>query len=152
MNKADWHIFQVLTKRSERLARLSEKFSWTPNIWAGVSVESSDYYFRIEDLKRSKAVTKFLSIEPLLGGLPSIGKHLKGIDWVIVGGESGRQARPMNPEWVREIREHCVTQRVPFFFKQWGGTNKKAAGRILDGRTWDEMPESSKRSLATVKV
>jgi protein gp37 len=140
MNKADWHVFQVLTKRAERLAQLSEALTWTPNIWAGVSVENSDYLYRIDYLKRSSARIKFLSVEPLLGRVGALGNYLDGIDWVIVGGESGHGSRPMDIDWVREVRDKCVSRGVKFFFKQWGGRNKKVAGRILDGRTWDERP------------
>lgn len=138
MSKAHWHTFQVLTKRSERLMELSHALPWAANIWMGVTVESKDYIHRIDDLRNSGAYIKFLSIEPLLGPLPEL--NLKGIDWVIAGGESGPGARPMNPDWVFDIRNQCQTARVPFFFKQWGGTKKKKAGRLLEGRTWDEMP------------
>jgi len=138
MRKADWHQFQVLTKRSERLLQLSSRIEWTPNIWMGVSVENSDYAYRIEHLRRTSAHLKFLSLEPLLGPLPNL--NLIDIDWVIVGGESGPNARPMKREWVLQIRDQCVVAEKPFFFKQWGGPVKKRSGRILDGRTWDEMP------------
>lgn len=138
MNKADWHCFQVLTKRSVRLAQLNDKLNWSENIWMGVSVENERFVSRIEDLKKCRASLKFLSLEPLLGPLPKL--KLKGIDWVIVGGESGPGARPMKVEWVRDIRDQCLKAEVPFFFKQWGGVNKKKAGRILDKRTWDEIP------------
>ncbi|MBI4683079.1 MAG: phage Gp37/Gp68 family protein [Nitrospirae bacterium] len=138
MSKAHWHTFQVLTKRSERLIELNHALPWAVNIWMGVTVESKDYTHRIDDLRNSGAYIKFLSIEPLLGPLPEL--NLEGIDWVIAGGESGPGARPMNPDWVSDIRNQCQTARVPFFFKQWGGTRKKKAGRLLEGRTWDEMP------------
>lgn len=138
MGRASWHQFQVLTKRDERLAELGNKLPWKPHIWMGVSVETEQYVHRIEALKSSGACVKFLSLEPLLGPLPSL--KLKGIDWVIVGGESGPGARPMSESWVQDIQQQCRRNRVPFFFKQWGGTNKKKAGRELDGRTWDEMP------------
>lgn len=141
MCRADWHRYQVLTKRSDRLAELSPRLPWKPHIWMGVSVENLDYVFRIEHLRRTGAVVKFLSLEPLLGPLP--GLNLDGIDWVIVGGESGPGARKMNPAWVSEIRDQCVRSRVPFFFKQWGGMRKKQSGRLLEGRTWDEMPVSA---------
>lgn len=138
MNQASWHTFQVLTKRADRLAEISGRLTWGKNIWMGVSVESADYKFRIDLLRETKAQIKFISFEPLIG---SIGKvSLKGIDWVIVGGESGPQARYMLPEWAVDIRDHCLDRKVPFFFKQWGGVNKKKAGRLLNGRTWDEMP------------
>lgn len=138
MQKAYWHNFQVLTKRSERLIKVAGELEWTPNIWMGVSVENTDYKFRIDDLRNTNAIIKFLSIEPLLG---TIGKlDLKGLDWVIVGGESGPRARPMDPDWVIDIRDQCINSKTSFFFKQWGGTNKKKTGRLLDGRTWDELP------------
>lgn len=139
MKEAHWHTFQVLTKRSKRLLELAPHLSWPENVWVGVSVESQDYTWRVYDLQQIPAAVRFLSIEPLLGPIPSL--PLEGIHWVIVGGESGPQARPMRPEWVREIRRQCHEHGVAFFFKQWGGRNKRAAGRILDGRTWDEMPK-----------
>jgi len=138
MRRADWHIFQVLTKRSDRLQELSPMLPWAPHIWMGVSVETLKYTPRIDYLRQTGAMIKFLSLEPLLGPLPSL--NLEGIDWVIVGGESGPRARPMDPAWVLEIRDQCLDARVPFFFKQWGGTRKKKAGRELEGRTWNEMP------------
>jgi protein gp37 len=138
MNQATWHEFQVLTKRSERLRDLSPHLTWSPNIWMGVSVEQAEYAFRIDQLREVGARVKFLSLEPLLGPLPCL--DLSGIDWVIVGGESGPGARPMDAAWARDIRDQCIAASVPFFFKQWGGLNKKKAGRVLDGRTWDEMP------------
>jgi len=141
MRRAHWHRFQVLTKRSERLAELNEKLTWAPNIWMGVSVESDDYCTRIDDLRVTHAHTKFLSLEPLLGPLHRL--DLRGIDWVIVGGESGPRARPMEPAWAIDLRDQCRRAKVPFFFKQWGGRNKKQAGRIIDGETWDEMPRSA---------
>ncbi len=138
MRKAHWHRFQVLTKRSERLAQLNSRLEWAPNIWMGVSVETGKYRSRIDDLRRTDAMLKFLSLEPLLG--PLNGLDYEDIDWVIVGGESGPKARKMDPAWVVDLREQCREASVPFFFKQWGGTNKKKAGRELEGRTWDEMP------------
>ena len=138
MRRASWHEFQVLTKRADRLAKVSPQLDWAPNVWMGVSVESAKYVHRIDDLRKTGAAVKFLSIEPLLGAIPNI--DLTGIDWAIVGGESGPGARPMHPDWVREIREACQQQQVPFFFKQWGGVQKKRTGRELDGQTWDEMP------------
>lgn len=138
MRRAHWHLFQVLTKRSERLAELDSKLTWAPNIWMGVSVETDRYTPRIDDLRETHAHVKFLSLEPLLGPLP--GLDLEGIGWVIVGGESGPKARPISEDWVTDIRDQCRRARVPFFFKQWGGPNKKKAGRLLDGRTWDELP------------
>ena len=138
MRRASQHRFQVLTKRSQRLARLSSRLSWQANIWMGVSVESQEYTFRIEHLRETDAHIKFLSLEPLLGPLTNL--KLEGIDWVIVGGESGPGARAMKTEWVLDIRDQCQDAGIPFFFKQWGGTNKKKAGRVLEDRTWDEMP------------
>jgi protein gp37 len=138
MRRAHWHQFQVLTKRAERVAAMDAQIDWPSNVWMGVSVENADYVERIDALRSTRAQVKFLSIEPLLGPLPKL--KLRGIDWVIVGGESGPGARPMNPAWVEAIRDQCVKAGVAFFFKQWGGTNKKKAGRLLDGRTWDEMP------------
>ena len=138
MRRADWHRFQGLTKRSERLAELAPKLDWAPNVWMGVSVENADYVSRVDDLRAVGAAVRFLSIEPLLGPLPHM--DLRRIDWVIVGGESGPRARPMDPAWVADIRDQCRRAGVPFFFKQWGGTNKKKAGRLLDGRTWSQMP------------
>ncbi len=138
MNDNPHHNFQVLTKRSERLKNISHLLPWTDNIWMGVSVENSDVKFRINDLQKTSAKVKFLSLEPLIGPLKRL--SLKGIDWVIVGGESGFQPRPMNEEWVQNILNQCQKKGVAFFFKQWGGKNKKAAGRILNGKTYDEMP------------
>jgi protein gp37 len=138
MRRASWHRFQVLTKRADRLAQLDPEFQWTANIWMGVSVESDKYRSRIDDLRSTGAKLKFLSLEPLLGPLHDL--VLREIDWVIVGGESGPKARRMDPAWAEDLRDQCSRARVPFFFKQWGGKNKKAAGRILDGRTWDQMP------------
>jgi protein gp37 len=138
MGAACQHRFQVLTKRSLRLHRLSHELDWHPNIWMGVSVESQDYMFRIDHLRETNAHIKFLSLEPLLGPLPDM--DLEGIDWVIVGGESGPRSRVMQLEWVVDIRNQCQAANIPFFFKQWGGTNKKKSGRLLDNRTWDEMP------------
>lgn len=138
MQKANWHRFQVLTKRAERLAVLSEQLPWAENIWMGVSVENEAYTHRIDSLRETDAAIKFLSLEPLLGPLGNL--RLDRIDWVIVGGESGPGARPMNTEWVLSIRDQCIRANVPFFFKQWGGVWKKKFGRTLEGRTWDEMP------------
>jgi len=138
MVDANWHNYQVLTKRSERLAQLSPRLPWQPHIWMGVSVENANYAFRIDHLRRTGAHVKFLSLEPLLGMLPDL--NLQGMDWVIVGGESGPGARVMKKEWVLDIRDQCLEANVPFFFKQWGGTNKKRAGRELDGRFWNQMP------------
>lgn len=142
MCEASHHRFQVLTKRSGRLLQLSGKLPWPENIWMGVTVESVDYTFRIDQLRQTGAAVKFVSFEPLLGPIPNI--NLEGVGWVIVGGESGPGARPMKREWATGIRDQCLAAGVPFFFKQWGGVNKKKTGRTLDGQTWDEMPETSK--------
>ena len=138
MRRAHWHQFQVLTKRSSRLARLAGSLDWPKNVWMGVSVENQEYEFRIDHLRGTPAAVKFLSLEPLLGPLPSL--DLDRIDWVIVGGESGPGARPCEKEWVTEIRDQCQAAEVPFFFKQWGGVNKKRTGRLLEGQIWDELP------------
>jgi protein gp37 len=143
MNRANWHRFQILTKRAERLDALSPLLNWTSNIWMGVSVESDEYRERIDHLRRTGASIKFLSLEPLLGPLSRL--DLTGIDWVIVGGESGPRSRPMDPEWVIDLRDQCRQAGVPFFFKQWGGKNKKQAGRVLERRVWNEMPQVSNR-------
>jgi protein gp37 len=140
MKQAHWHTFQVLTKRAERLEEVSPKLSWAPNIWMGVSVESDRFTYRIDHLRKTKAHIKFLSLEPLLGPLPNL--KLKGINWAIVGGESGPGARPMDGSWVLEIKRQCIGAKVPFFFKQWGGVWKKRNGRLLQGRTWDQMPKT----------
>ncbi len=139
MNQADWHQYQVLTKRAERLEKVSSQLPWAPHIWMGVSVENRDYLWRIDHLRKTKAHVKFLSVEPLLAPLGNL--SLRGIDWVIVGGESGPGARPMEASWVRDIKDQCLRANVAFFFKQWGGVQKKRHGRELEGRTWDEMPE-----------
>jgi protein gp37 len=138
MSLAHWHQFQILTKRSGRLLALNEKINWPPNVWMGVSVESAQYKPRVDHLRKTGARVKFLSLEPLLGPLGTL--DLTGIDWVIVGGESGPGARPMDAEWVVSIRQQCERVDVPFFFKQWGGPQKKRTGRELDGRTHDDMP------------
>lgn len=145
MCRASWHQFQVLTKRSERLLELSPSLDWPDNVWMGVSVESQDYTDRIDHLRKTGAVVKFLSLEPLLGPLP--GLDLRGINWVIVGGESGPGSRPMELEWVLGINAQCRKSRVSFFFKQWGGFNKKKTGRLLQGRTWDELPRIPELAL-----
>ena len=139
MEENPQHIFQVLTKRAERLAELDSKLKWVHNIWMGVSVENQVVQGRIELLQKTNARVKFLSLEPLLGPLPKL--DLTNIDWVIVGGESGRNPRPMDSEWVLDIQKQCEKSDVAFFFKQWGGKNKKKSGRILNGKTYDEMPE-----------
>ncbi|MGH9740973.1 MAG: DUF5131 family protein [Candidatus Acidiferrum sp.] len=138
MGRAHWHQYQVLTKRSERVLELSGELDWMPQIWMGVSVESEKYKYRIDDLRGTGAHVKFLSLEPLLGSLGNL--NLRSIDWAIAGGESGPGARPIDPRWVTEIRDQCVDGGVAFFFKQWGGVQKKKTGRILEGRTWDQMP------------
>ena len=138
MSRASWHTFQLLTKRSGRLLELNPQLSWPVNAWMGVSVESQDYRFRVDHLRQTGAHVRFLSLEPLLGPLP--GLDLRGINWVIVGGESGPGARPLQERWVLDIRDQCRESQVPFFFKQWGGVRKKRAGRLLEGRTWDAMP------------
>jgi protein gp37 len=142
MRRADWHRYQILTKRSQRLRELDPRLPWAPHIWMGVSVESERYIGRIDDLRSTGAHVKFLSLEPLLGPLREL--NLSGIHWVIVGGESGPGARPMEGGWVTDIRDQCLAAKVPFFFKQWGGVNKKKAESMLEGRTWDEMPAGAR--------
>jgi protein gp37 len=146
MGRAHWHRFQVLTKRSDRLANLSDELPWADNIWMGVSVENESYTYRIDHLRETGAAIKFLSLEPLLGPLDNL--RLDGIDWVIVGGESGPRARPMDSEWVISIRDQCLEANVPFFFKQWGGIRKKKFGRALEGKIWDQMPTLSRMASA----
>jgi len=132
------HTFQILTKRSGRLAEIAKYLTWTPNIWMGVTVENIAFTYRIDHLKKIPSAVRFLSCEPLLSSLGPL--DLKKIQWVIVGGESGPGARPMEKNWVIEIRNQCQMQNIPFFFKQWGGVNKKKSGRLLDGLTWQETP------------
>jgi protein gp37 len=139
MNRCPQHTFQILTKRPEIAASLATGLAWTSNIWMGVSVEDQKVVHRIEELRQIPAHVRFLSVEPLIGPIPRL--SLDGVDWVIAGGESGPGSREMKTEWVRDIRDQCINANVLFFFKQWGGVNKKKSGRILDGRTWDEMPE-----------
>lgn len=139
MNENPQHVFQVLTKRAERLLELHKELKWTHNIWMGVSVEEQKVENRIDFLRKTNARVKFLSLEPLIGALPNL--NLENIDWVIVGGESGHNPRPMDADWVIDIQEQCEKSDVAFFFKQWGGKNKKKNGRELNGRTYDEMPE-----------
>jgi protein gp37 len=139
------HTYQLLTKRSRRLQRLSGALNWPPNVWIGVSVESDKYLFRVDHLREVPAAVRFLSLEPLLGPLPRL--SLDGIGWVIVGGESGPASRPVHLDWVTSIRDKCRVADVPFFFKQWGGRTPKAGGRHLQGRTWDEMPPQLRASL-----
>jgi protein gp37 len=147
MRRAHWHRFQILTKRADRLSEISTRLPWKSNIWMGVSVENNDYTFRIDHLRKTEAHVKFLSLEPLLGPLPDL--DLRGIGWVIVGGESGPGARPMDSSWAIDIRDQCLAAGVPFFFKQWGGIRKKKTGRQLEGRTWDEMPDKEPITLAS---
>ena len=138
MNACPQHVFQVLTKRPERLAQLNDRINWTPNIWMGVTIENNKYLYRADLLRKCDAKLRFISAEPLIGEINDI--SLEQIDWLIVGGESGSQARPMDISWVRALRDKAKTEKVAFFFKQWGGTVKKKAGRVLDGRTHDEYP------------
>lgn len=139
MEQAHWHTFQVLTKRAERLFDIAHLLPWPDNVWMGVTVEDKDHLYRIDSLKTTDARIKFISFEPLLGAIGRV--DLTGIDWAIVGGESGPGARPMQAEWVRELRDQCLKVGVPFFFKQWGGFRKKKAGKELDNTTWCQMPE-----------
>lgn len=151
MRRASQHQFQVLTKRSARMAELTSTLRVPDNVWMGVSVENAAYATRIDDLRRVKTKVRFLSIEPLLGPIPEL--NLRGIHWVIVGGESGPRARPMDAEWVRQIRDQCIVSGVPFFFKQWGGVRKHRTGRVLDGVTWNELPDRGRlprRGLAVM--
>ena len=146
MERAHWHQFQILTKRAARLAQIAPFLKWSDNIWMGVTVESSDYINRIDFLRTVPAAFRFLSLEPLLGPLSNL--DLSNIDWVIVGGESGPGARPMDKSWVLDIQRQCRKEQVPFFFKQWGVFNKKRAGRLLNGRIYSEIPELKKTSIA----
>ncbi|MDO8795617.1 MAG: phage Gp37/Gp68 family protein [Vicinamibacterales bacterium] len=143
MRRANWHQYQVLTKRSDRVRSLDSQLDWQPQIWMGVSVENARFQHRIDDLRGTRAHVKFLSLEPLLGPLPNL--DLRNIDWVIVGGESGPHARSMNPSWVSDIRDQCRDAGVAFFFKQWGGVFKSRTGRELEGRTWAQMPDEPGR-------
>ncbi|MBU4267429.1 MAG: phage Gp37/Gp68 family protein [Acidobacteria bacterium] len=138
MNQANWHCFQVLTKRAERLNKVANLLDWGNNIWAGVTVESNEYIYRIDLLRSLPAKIKFISFEPLIGPIGNV--DLQGIDWVIVGGESGPYARAIDEEWVIEIRDQCLKMDIPFFFKQWGGWNKKKNGSLLQGINWKQMP------------
>lgn len=141
MNQARWHTFQILTKRADRLLQVSSRLKWTPNIWMGVTVENDQHMDRIDRLREVPATVRFLSLEPLLGPLSEL--NLSNIDWVIVGGESGPGARSMDPSWVLDLRDQCLDAGVAFFFKQWGGVQKKKAGRLLEKRTWDQMPREA---------
>ncbi|MBE1484434.1 DUF5131 family protein [Plantactinospora soyae] len=147
MHETPRHTYQLLTKRAARLAKLAPQLDWPANVWMGVSVENADEVARIDELRQVPAAVRFVSAEPLLGSLT--GLKLSGIDWLIAGGESGQNCRPMNPQWVRELRDQCNAAGTAFFFKQWGGRTPKAGGRLLDGRTWDEMPSGQR--LATVR-
>jgi protein gp37 len=138
IHEASWHTFQILTKRSGRLLELDPELVWPENVWMGVTVENQNCDIRINDLRNTHAITKFLSLEPLLGPIKDL--NLENINWVITGGESGPGARPMESKWVRDIRDQCLSANVPFFFKQWGGVRKKKNGRLLEGRTWDQVP------------
>ena len=151
MRRANWHCFQVLTKRSERLRVLAPFLEWPANVWMGVSVEDERVLTRVGDLRSASGpAVRFLSLEPLLGPLPSL--CLDGMDWVIAGGESGPGARPLDPAWVRGVRDACLEASVPFFFKQWGGTRKKRTGRLLDERTWDDQPWCCGERLAGAAI
>ncbi|HSW56777.1 MAG TPA: phage Gp37/Gp68 family protein [Dehalococcoidales bacterium] len=141
MRRASQHTFQLLTKRTARLADLNSHIDWPSNVWMGVTVENGDYKYRVDDLRSTAARVKFLSLEPLIGPIYSL--NLSNIDWAIVGGESGPGARPIEKSWVNDLREQCQKARVPFFFKQWGGPNRRKTGRLLDGRTWDEIPRNA---------
>jgi protein gp37 len=138
MQATPQHTYQILTKRPDRMAEVTAALPVLRNVWLGTSVENADYLGRIDDLRKVRAAVRFISFEPLLGSVASA--DLKGIQWAIVGGESGPRARSMNAAWVDEIEAACRRHRTAFFFKQWGGKNKKAAGRVLNGRTYDEMP------------
>ena len=143
IERANWHTFQILTKRAERMAELAPHLHWPENLWMGVTVECQECADRIDYLRTVPAAVRFVSAEPLLGPLDI---DLDGIDWLIVGGESGPRARPMDREWARALRYQCLREGIPFFFKQWGGFNKKRNGRLLDERTWDELPGGSDRA------
>jgi protein gp37 len=144
MNDTLYHTYQILTKRSSRIKQIAPQLKWTKNIWMGVSVENQTFTKRIDDLRLVPAAVRFLSIEPLIGAINTI--NLEGIDWVIVGGESGPRARPIKEEWVQILRDICISNKVPFFFKQWGGVNKKAAGRLLENKIWSQLPKPKIRT------
>lgn len=152
MARADWHIYQILTKRPQRLARMATNLPWPAHIWAGVSVESNEYAWRADFLRRVPASVRFISAEPLLGPIDRL--SLEGIHWLITGGESGPHHRHCDRDWVRQARDHCLSAQVAYFHKQWGGRTSKAGGRELDGRTWDEMPtmESQRESQGTLNL
>jgi protein gp37 len=142
MLQANWHTYQILTKRPQRLARLGHSLPWPPHVWIGVSVESNDYAWRADYLRKVPAAIRFISAEPLLGPVDQL--NLEDLHWVITGGESGIGHRRCDPDWVRDVRDRCVAEGVAYFHKQWGGRTPKAGGRMLDGRTWDELPAQSK--------
>jgi len=150
MVKADWHSYQILTKRPQRLARMAASLPWPDQIWAGVSVESNAYAWRADFLRRVPASVRFISAEPLIGAIDQL--RLDGIDWLITGGESGPRHRPCDPRWVREARDHCLSQNVAYFHKQWGGRTSKVGGRELDGRFWDEMPTTTRHRVAQLAM
>jgi protein gp37 len=150
MQKAHWHVFQLLTKRSNRLSALAGKLPWPENVWMGVTVESARQLFRISDLQTVPAAVRFLSMEPLLGPVPNL--PTGGIGWVIVGGESGPNARPMEKQWVIEIRNQCIKKGIPFFFKQWGGFDRKKSGRILEDKYWEELPDACPAAPRPTKI
>lgn len=150
MSQAHWHVFQILTKRAQRLATLASRLPWPPNVWQGVSIENNDHTWRVQCLQEVPAAIRFLSMEPLLGPVPDL--PLNNIQWVVVGGESGPQHRTLDPAWVRDIRRQCQSAGVPFFFKQWGGVTAKSGGRLLDGHTWDEMPPLNGHAGVTKRV
>ena len=150
MNRAYWHTFQVLTKRPKRLAKIVSQLKWTDNIWMGVTVEANEYVDRVDYLRDCPAKTKFLSLEPLIDSVDKL--DYAGIDWVIAGGESGYGARVMQKKWVLDIKRRCENKNIDFFFKQWGGVNKKKAGRLLDGEYYDAMPEPFSNALIAVEA
>ena len=139
MNRAQRHQFQILTKRSKRLLAIADKLKWTPNIWMGVSVENNNYKYRIDNLQKTGSFIKFICFEPLLGFVEN--PDFSNIDWVIAGGESGVGSRRVKEEWILKIRDSCIRQNVPFFFKQWGGVDRKKSGRILQGKLWEQFPD-----------
>jgi len=147
MRQARWHVFQVLTKRAERLEKIAPGLEWPANVWMGVSIENGSFKWRTDCLRQTEARIKFISLEPLIGRVGRL--DLEAIDWVIVGGESGARARPIDPKWVLEIRDQCVASDIPFFFKQWGGVNRKLSGRVLEGQIWDQLPRVIDGTLST---
>jgi protein gp37 len=149
IKKSYWHTFQILTKRSERFATFTKTYGFPSNAWAGVTVENADVLFRADHLRQVPSKIKFISAEPLVGSIKDL--NLNNINWVVAGGESGANSRPLSIEWAREIRDKCIKENISFFFKQWGGTNKKATGRILDGKLWNEMPEYHQNMKSFIK-